>query len=137
MLSPPRERAGVRANLTLSCIVTRGLLPLRSPQVVRPFGIRFERQFHLASGARRLVSGENNFEDDATVFPGHQGLAVILDAIDKMRHLLWKTVVPFLLVNGARPALGRAGLFHCVVVALGAEGLDGVAVVKIGVSHTL
>src|SRR5260370_42502423 len=47
--------------------------------------------------------------------------------------LFRSAVVPLLLVNSEGPTLGRAGLFDGIVVAFRAIGLDGVAVMKIGV----
>ena len=96
---------------------------------------RLERQFHFAPRARGFVGGENNFEDRAAIRAGDQRLFVVLDAIDEVLHLLREAVVPFLLVNGERPALGRAGFLDGVIVAFGAVGLNGVAVVEIGVGH--
>src|SRR6266498_5327864 len=68
----------------------------RLPQVVRLLGVGRERQFHFAASPRGFVRGEDNFKDRAPILPADQGRAVILHAIDEVRHLLGKTVVPFL-----------------------------------------
>src|SRR5258705_13548781 len=103
---------------------------------MRLFGIGVERERHFTAGARRLVGGENNFEDRSTVLAGDQWFFVILHAVNKMRHLLMETVVPFLLENCECPDFGRAGFLDSVVVAVGIVGLDDVAIEQISVSDS-
>ena len=63
----------------------------------------------------------------AAIVAGDQRLLVVLHAIDEVRHLPVEAVVPFLLVDGERPAGRGAGLLDGVAVAFLAESLDRVA----------
>src|SRR5262249_51715557 len=73
-----------------------------------------------------------NLQHVAAVFAGLDRRRVALDAADEMRHLLGEAVVPDLLEHGKRVALGRAGLFDGVAVALLAVGQERAAAEEIG-----
>jgi hypothetical protein len=49
-----------------------------------------EGERHFFSGASRLVSGENGFQNGAAILTGHKRLKIQPDTIDKMSHLLWE-----------------------------------------------
>src|SRR5436309_5278548 len=84
---------------------------LRGPPEVDGLpGLALEGQRHLASGPGRLVGREDHLQDRPAVFPGHQRLLVVLNAVHEVGHLAVEAVVPGLLVDREAPALGRAGL---------------------------
>src|SRR6266851_1835006 len=114
------------------------LPPLRRPPQVDGLArLALERQRHLAPFSRRLVRRHHGLQHRSAVFAGDERLAVVLDAIDEVRHLAVEPVVPGLLVDGEAPPLGRSRLLDRVVVSHRAVGLDRVAVQEIGVGDAL
>src|SRR5215831_1373008 len=89
---------------------------LTLPQIKRFLPICFKWQCYFAAGAGGFVGREDDFKDGAAVLSRHNWLFVVLNAIDKMRHFLRKTVVPLLLVNREAPAFSRAGFLDGVIV---------------------
>src|SRR5437773_7629255 len=88
------------------------------PQINRPFYLGLEGEAHFLSGSRGVIRGVHDFEHGAAIFAGHQRLFIFPDAFDEVFQLLRIALVERFFKNGEGPALGRAGLFHCVAVAL-------------------
>ena len=86
----------------------------------------FKGQADLLSGFGRKVGGVDHFQDGAAVLAGHERRFVLPHAGDEMRKLLRVALIEGFLKDRERPALGRAGFFRGVVVAVRAVGQRGI-----------
>src|SRR5215213_6895991 len=91
-----------------------------------------EWQVDRLAGGGGEVGGVDDLEHGATVFGGHQGLLVALDAVDEVLHLLREAVVPALLVHGEGPADRRLRFLDRVAVADVAVGGERRAPQQVG-----
>src|SRR5271157_2742861 len=93
-------------------------------------GAEGEADLHAHPG--RAIAGQENFPDDPAVLAGGDRGLLAVGTAGEVVHFLGEAVVPELLLDGVRPALGGRGLLDGVAVARLAVGRQGVAHVQVG-----
>src|SRR5208337_2425012 len=91
-----------------------------------------EGEADLRAHPGRAIAGQENFLDDPAVLAAGDRSLLAAGTAGKVVYLLGEAVVPELLVDGVRPALGGRCLLDGVAVARLAVGRQGVAHEQVG-----